>query len=198
LDSRVAAEEENVLKCLREFDKYLDITGFRNVKVDTAESFLEEAKKKKPLEAVVQFFDADVIATWQHPYFATINALTAFRNGENISRNLSMEIMLYTSARRQIRKATELVGIKPESCNVAVLTVESDAKAAERVMEEVAAVISRVRDDSVLELSKEKIHKVRRVFDISDVEIEAVNDGNVERAIVDLVIERVSLLATQR
>jgi KEOPS complex subunit Cgi121 len=187
-----------VLIRFQEFKKCCDITGFRNVELNSTEAFLEKIEMRKPLSAVVQFFDADVIATWQHLYFAVLNALTVFKNKENISKNLSMEIMLYASARRQIRKATQLVGIKPGSRNLAVVVVERDAKSVKSVSNAISTHVGRPSDDSVLGLSREKMKRIRATFDISDVELKAIVEGDsVERAIVDLVIERVSLLATQ-
>jgi len=54
------------------------------------------------------------------------------------------------------------------------------------------------RDDTVLELSKEKVADIQEIFVISDVELETVmkKDG-LEKALTDLVIERMALLATQ-
>lgn len=187
-----------MLTYFQEFNKYCDIAGFRNVGINSTEAFLEEIARKKPSDAVVQFFDADVIATWQHLYFAVLNALTAFKNKENISKNLSMEIMLYASARRQIRKAMQLVGIKPGSRNIAALVVEGKPESVELVLKEISTCIDRPSDDSVLGFSEEKIERIRRAFNISEIELETVVERkDVERAIVDLVIERVSLLATQ-
>jgi len=50
------------------------------------------------LEVEVQLFDASLVTTWEHLYFAALDSLTAFRNRENISRSLAMETMLYASA----------------------------------------------------------------------------------------------------
>jgi len=188
-----------VLTYIQEFRKYCEIVGFKNVKMRNTEDFLEAINTEKPVGVEVQFFDADLIATWQHLYFAVLNALTAFKNRENISKSLAMETMLYVSARRQIRKAMQLAGIKPTSSNTAILIVEGKPEAVQSALTKISACIDGQRDDSVLGLSEEKIMSIKRAFGISEAELETVMErSDVEKAIIDLVIERVALLAIAR
>jgi KEOPS complex subunit Cgi121 len=188
-----------VLTYIQEFRKYCEIAGFKNLEIDNTEGFLEEINRKKPVDVEVQFFDADIVATWQHLYFAVLNAMTAFRNRENISKSLSIETLLYTSARRQIRKAMQLVGIKPTSPNIALLIVEGKPDAVKSALSKISTCIDGQPDDSVLGLSAEKIERIKRAFTISEAQLETVMDKDgVEKAIIDLVIEQVALLATLR
>jgi len=188
-----------VLKQIPEFRKYAEITGFRNVRMSNIEKFLKAISKEKPENVDIQFFDAKLIATWQHLYFAALNALTAFENEENISKTLPMETLLYASAQRQIRKATELIGIKPNSTDVAVLAIGERTEAVKGAVSRVSRRINGERDDSVLELSKEKENVIRKGFDVSKVELQTVaGKNNSEKALIDLVIERMALLVTQR
>ena len=54
------------------------------------------------------------------------------------------------------------------------------------------------RDDTVLGLLEEKMAGIQKIFGISDVELETVmKKGAFEKALTDLVIERMALLATQ-
>jgi KEOPS complex subunit Cgi121 len=186
-----------MLTYIQEFRKYCEIAGFKRVEINNTEGFLEEINRKKPADVEVQFFDADLVATWQHLYFAVLNALTAFKNKENISKSLAMETLLYTSARRQIRKATQLVGIKSASPNIAILMVEGKPEVVQSALTKISVYIDGQPDDSVLGLSRKKIERIKRAFDISEAELETVGkiDG-VEEALIDLVIERVALLAT--
>ena len=127
-----------------------------------------------------------------------MNALTVFKNGENISESLAMESLLYASAQRQIRKAMKLLGIKPSSSEIAVLIIGEKLESVRSALSFVSKLVEAKRDDAVLELSKEKIADIQKVFVISDVELETVvkKDG-LEKALTDLVIERMALLATQ-
>jgi KEOPS complex subunit Cgi121 len=186
-----------VLKYIEEFGKYCGIVGFRNVEINNCEGFLETVHMRKPANVEIQYFDASIVATWQHLYFAVVNALTAFRNGRNISRSLAMETMLYASGRRQIQKAIELIGIKPTSANMAILMIEGEPRAVQSSLAEISHWLSGQRDDMVLGLSDEKMGRVKRAFDISETELETImGKGGLKKAIVDLVIERMALLAT--
>jgi KEOPS complex subunit Cgi121 len=188
-----------VLKHIKEFGKYLIITGFKNVRIGDAEEFLKIINKEKPLGIDIQFFDAKLIARWQHLYFAALNALTAFKNKENISKSLAMETLLYASAQRQIRKAMEIMGIKPATPEIAVLIIGEKSDVMESALQVVSRHINAEHNDAVLELSKRKNELIRKTFGISEVELKTVmKKNNLEKAITSLVIERMALLATQR
>ncbi|MCS7114003.1 MAG: KEOPS complex subunit Cgi121 [Nitrososphaerota archaeon] len=188
-----------MLKHIREFRKSLAIAGFRNAKISDVKNFLEKVKACLGKDVEFQFFDAKLVATWQHLYFSSLNALKAFQNKENISKSLAMEAMLYASAQRQIQRAVELLGIKPNSSEIAVIIIGGDPKNVKLALASLAKLINAERDDRVLMLSEEKIDAIKRAFDISEVEVKASMAGDDrEKAIVNLVIERMALLATQR
>jgi len=187
-----------LLKPIEEFGKYVAVAGFCKVKISDVEGFLKTVRKRLAKNVEAQFFDAGLVATWQHLYFAALNALNAF-NGLNISKSLAVETMLYASAQRQIRKAMDLMGIKPNSEAIAVLVLGEKANDVEAALKTIAEIVDGQRDDTVLELSQEKIQAIRKAFDISNAELEAVVKGDdLEQALINLIIERVALLATER
>jgi len=188
-----------LLKHIEEFGKHVVITGFRNVKIKDTEEFLEKIRQQKPSSVEIQLFDANFVASWQHLHFAVLNALTAFKNKENISKSLAMETMLYASAQRQIRKATEILGIKPDTANIAVLIIGEKPETVKSALSTVSIHVNAQQDDSVLALSTKKMRIIQKTFGISDLELKTVmkKDG-LEKALTDLVIERMALLATQR
>jgi KEOPS complex subunit Cgi121 len=187
---------------VKEFKKNCEIVGFKGVEVDETEAFLEAINRDKLGGVEAQFFDADLVATWEHLYFAVLNALTAFKNRENLSKSVAMETMLYASGRRQIQKATQLLGIKPASHDMAVLIIGGKAEVVQEALAKISRRIGGVGgrlDDSVLGLSEKKMERIKRAFDISEAELETVREGDgLEKALVGLVIERVALLATER
>jgi tRNA threonylcarbamoyladenosine modification (KEOPS) complex Cgi121 subunit len=69
---------------------------------------MEAARKQLPWGVEAQLFDADLVATWQHPYFAALNALAAFKRGANLS-NASQPNRPLCSAQRQIKKAHSFI-----------------------------------------------------------------------------------------
>ncbi len=181
-----------------EENEQIAIAGFRNVKIENINSFLERFKKEKA-GADVQFFDAKRVAGPQHLYFAALNALNAFEKKTNISNSLAVEALLYASAQRQIKKAVEMLGIKQGSSEVAVLIMAENRRENDACTSLVSSLIHGERDDSVLELTDKKIKTIKKLFRISDVELEAKlkREGLEKEALTDLVIERSALLVTR-
>ena len=187
-----------MLKPLEEYGNYVEISGFRDVKVGDVRGFVEGVCEELPADVEVQLFDAALIATWEHLYFAALNAHMAFKNKRNISKSLAVEAALYASSQRQIKKALDFIGVKEESVNVAVLVFGADAASVQAGISVVARCLGVAPDESVLELSEAKMGRIRSAFSISGAEFEAVSSrGNEEQALVDLVIERVALLSTR-
>jgi KEOPS complex subunit Cgi121 len=181
---------------MEEFGRYVEITGYRGITFAKAEAFLK-ANRKQTQPVDIQFFDAKYIATQEHLYFAAQNALQAFKNKTNISKTPAVETLLYASAQRQIQKAIDRSGIKPQTTNMAAVLIGDDPDKIEALKQEVSACVGLEPDESVLEMTKDKLEKIRKAFEITDKEIETVTKGNVDRAVVNLVIEQVALLATQ-
>ncbi len=187
-----------MLKQIEESGKHVAIVGFADVKIKNAEELLKKMRKGKTSNVEIQFFDAKFVATWQHLYFAALNALTAFKNEENISKSLAMEALLYASAQRQIRKAVGFLGIKPGSSEIAVLIIGEKPESVKSALSMVSQNLAAKRDDTVLNLSKEKTTVIIQDFGFSDVELETVTTKDcLETALIYLVIERMALLATQ-
>ena len=188
-----------MLKYIEEFGKYTEITGFRNVKIKDTEEFLKKVRKKKGSNVETQFFDAKFVASWQHLHFAVLNALTAFKNKENISKSVTMETLLYASSQRQIRKAMELLGIKSETSEIALLIIGQNPETVKSALPIITASVDVQHDDTVLELSEEKRRIIQKAFGISDLELKTVmkKDG-LDKALINLVIEQMALLATRR
>jgi tRNA threonylcarbamoyladenosine modification (KEOPS) complex Cgi121 subunit len=186
------------MRCqLEKYGKTVEISGYRNISFQAAETYLK-ANRQKAQHIDTQFFDADLIATSEHLYVAIVNALASFKDKTNISKSLAMETMLYASAQRQIQKAIERSGIKPESQNMAVLIIGNDAKSVEVALKSVTKDLGAMRDEAVLELTQTKIAKIKKGFDISDRELlSATRCEDHEAAVVALVIERMALLSTQ-
>jgi tRNA threonylcarbamoyladenosine modification (KEOPS) complex Cgi121 subunit len=118
----------------------------------------------------------------------------------NISNTLVIESLLYASAQRQIRKAVDKIGIKETSSNIALLVITENEKETCQTLEAITKMIPGERDDAVLQLTDEKIVEIRNLFGISDLEIAAkTKRKDLEKeALIELVIEHIALLATQR
>jgi len=184
---------------LQEFDRCIAIAGFKNVRVEDVTSLLNLLRAKAG-GVEVQLFDASVIAGHEHLFFAALNALNAFRTGINISKSLAVEALLYASAQRQIRRAVERLGVKPGLSDVALLLIAPSREEAAEALRSLSRLIPGERSDEVLELTREKLEKIRELFGISSLELKAQLRGRMDegRAVTELVIEHMALLATQR
>ena len=188
-----------MIKKIEEFNEYVAIAGFKNVKITDIEDFFETIQKKTG-NAQVQFFDANLTVGWEHLYFAALNALNAFKNKRNFSNSLAVEMLLFASAQRQIKRAVDIIGIKPAMSRIAVLVVAEEEGKALAALETISGVLLAERDDSALDFTDEKIESVRKLFNISDLELgsKIEKKGHEKEALQDLVIERAALLVTQR
>ena len=183
---------------IEEYGKYVEITGYRNVKFAHAEAFLKANRLQTSQGVDIQFFDADLIATQEHLFFAVINSLEAFKNKTNLSKSPAMETMLYASAQKQIQKAIQQCGIKPSTTNMAATIIGENPTQLKNAVEAISKAVDAKPDQSVLEMSTSKNDKIKKAFQISNEEINTVvKGGNCQEALVNLVIERVALLATQ-
>ena len=179
-------------------DRYVGITGFKNVEVKNTEELLRAVRTEKRANIQVQFFNAGLVATWEHLYFALLNALTAFRTKRNVSKSLAIEIMLYASAQRQIRKAIELIGVKAGCRDVAVVAVGEKSGDVEASISAASKLLDKEPNEDVLELSTAKAFAIRKAFMITEEELTVVTKGgDAEQALVDIVIERIALLSTK-
>ena len=185
-----------MLQYLKEYGQYVEITGYRGIAFDRVESFLKANRKQQVRYLNIQFFDADLIATQEHLYFAVLNALQAFKNKTNRSKSPAMETLLYASAQSQIQKAIECCGIKPKTKHMAVAIINDDPRQIRKALEATSECVGSEPDETVLVLTKSKETKIRKVFEITQEELETQKESK-EKAIANLIIERVALLSTQ-
>ncbi len=73
---------------------------------------LKIIKKMNTSNNFIQLFDANAIINKKHLILAYLNALNTFKESQNTSQSLAIEMLLFTSMSRQINTAISLVGIK--------------------------------------------------------------------------------------
>ena len=176
-------------------NEQITIIGFRNVKIENINTFLESFRNENK-NVPIQFFDAKYIASSEHLFFAAMNALNSFRKKTNISNNLAVEALLYASAQRQIKKAVKMLGINQTSFEVAVLILTENTFQKNEYLQSINNNICGELDDNVLDLTNEKFWNIKQLFEISDLELDAKlqKEGQENQALIDLVIERMALL----
>jgi len=169
------------------------------VRVADVDALLKSVKMRvKGVE--VQLFDADRIAGRRHLEFAVLNALSALNQGYNISRSLPVEIMLYTSAQRQIQRAIELVGVTPETQNIAFILIGDIGQSLQQAQSILREATQGITGDGILESrSEDKLRELMEAYNISRLELETERLGEVTDAdlLTSLILEKMALLVAR-
>ncbi len=184
---------------LQEFNKYLSIMGFKDVRIPSVDGLLNQIRKRIR-DIPLQVFDANCIAGTRHLLFATLNALNSFEQNQNISESLEVEILLYASGQRQISKAIDTVGLKQDTSEVAVVFVTADREGVRGIEEGISQIVPGKRDDGVVDLREGKTGSLVEAFGITDAELAAVSElrENLWEALEAIIVERTALLVTRR
>jgi len=175
------------------------ITG--KVRISDVDDFLAVLKAIAHRYSVtIQAMDAELIAGEAHIKSAVQKALRAIRQGNSITSDLSMEVLLYAAGRRQIERALAMGVSTGDNKKIVVVIIDVDNKhkdldAIAREIKQRIGLEEQPIEDLELESetetnTEEKRNKLMRFFNITDAEIEAVG----ERKLKMLVLERVALL----
>jgi len=150
--------------------------------VEDVEKFIKAIKKaEKKFDATIQLINYDLIAGRKHLRVAVEKAIKNFSKSA-ISSSLGMEILLYVSAQRQIKKALRF-GIKKGINRVAVVVV-GDGEAVDWVRKF-------LKEKNISGFTAEKRKILQRLYGITDTELEITGEDRIE----DLVVERVVLFS---
>ena len=84
-------------------------------------SSINEYAEKNHVE--IQLFDACMVFGSQHLVSAFEHAKRSMQRGENATHNIGMEILLYASGERQIKKAIKKMGIKKDRSSYVALII---------------------------------------------------------------------------
>lgn len=179
--------------------KFVGVTGFRGIKPFNIDKLLGKITRLgNEKNITIQLFDSDLIATWEHLFFATLHGVKAFLYSRNISKSLAIESLIYASGQRQIKLAVKVLGLKPKTKNCALLLVGTSPENIESVAEEVYSYLGGKLDLSVLDIDESKFNRIKTTFDVSDIEIETLISNNTwddqKNALVKLILERLAFL----
>jgi len=180
--------------------RYLGISAITQVKPITKEMLEKVMLMSEKRNVIIQLFDARKIATWKHIFIATINAIAAFKQKRNIASQLSLEILLYATAQRQIKDAINLLGVSEETKEVAILVLGETEKKVVSAFKQVVDFLNGKEEENLLEIFNEaKLNKLLNTFKISEEEINAViTEESKEEAVVKCIIDRISIFAVEK
>jgi tRNA threonylcarbamoyladenosine modification (KEOPS) complex Cgi121 subunit len=184
---------------LPEFSAHLWVSGFAS-KPSDFQLTLRAIREKYP-QVSVQFVDLDKVPGSRYLFLATLNALKSFHSSQPVSKTLSMEILLFVSANRQIDEAIRLVGMTPDTKKTAAVLVAESEKEASGAAELLSQVLKQNSSDALLDhWSTERIENVLSLYGIGSKELKAAlrNSEPKAQAIERLAIERSALLTVRK
>lgn len=156
----------------------IQIAGFKSNIDNFGELIGKIGKISK--NCTVQLLNADGIAGCEHVLHATIHAVKAFKRGENIAKDLGLEICVRASAQRQISKALSILGIKEGKMNICAVAVDCN----ESIMEELGIILDK-QDNNILKADETLL---KEIYNILDGEIETAG------SISSVMMEKTTLL----
>lgn len=151
----------------------IQILGFRAT-IDSVGDVLDEINSIKEDDEIIQLLDADSVVSKDHIIHGVNQALLAFERGENLAKDLSVEIVLRCSAQRQISKAFKILGLKEGNMNLCAVSINSKDHS-----QELSSIFT--RDDEVL---LPDYGKLVEIYKISDAELQNMS---VEEIIIDRI-----------
>ena len=154
----------------------VQILGFK-AQIDSVGDTLDLIDSVKKDEEIIQLLNADSIASKNHVIHGVNQAILAFERGENLAKDLSVEIALRCSAQRQISKAFKILGLKEGSMNICAILINCD----DYTME-LSSVFD--LDDGVFDLNE---NHLMDIYKISEAEMENLS-------VDEIIIDRITKL----
>ena len=103
----------------------IQILGFR-ASIDSVGDTLDEVNSIKKDGEIIQLLNADSIVSKNHVIHGVNQAFLAFERGENLAKDISVEIVLRISAQRQISKAFKMLGLREGQMNLCAVMINCD------------------------------------------------------------------------
>ncbi|MBQ9160415.1 MAG: hypothetical protein IJ122_03710 [Methanobrevibacter sp.] len=154
----------------------VQILGFK-AQIDSVGDTLDLIDSVKKDGEIIQLLNADSIASKNHVIHGVNQAILAFERGENLAKDLSVEIALRCSAQRQISKAFKILGLKEGSMNICAILINCD----DYTME-LSSVFD--LDDGVFDLNE---NHLMDIYKISEAEMENLS-------VDEIIIDRITKL----
>lgn len=155
----------------------IKVLGFKS-SIDSVGGTLDKIDSIKQDGEIIQLLNADAIASQNHIIHGVNQAFLAFERGENLAKDISVEIVLRCSAQRQISKAFKMLGLKEGDMNLCAVLINSDD-----YTDELSEMFE--LDDGVLVADEEKLIEI---YKISDAELSCMS-------VEDVIIDRITKLA---
>ena len=159
---------------------YLDnlkLIGFQ-ADIDSVGDVLAQIDEIKKDGEIIQLLNADAVAGENHITHGVNQAFLAYERGENLAKDIGVEVVLRCSAQRQISKAFKILGLHEGKMNLCAVLINCDD-----YTDELSSFFT--LDNDVLLADEEKL------MEIYGIASEEVKNISVE----DLIIDRITKLA---
>ena len=151
----------------------LQILGFRAT-INSVEETLNLINSIKKDDEIIQLLNADSIVSKNHIIHGVNQAFLAFERGENLAKDISVEIALRCSAQRQISKAFKILGLKEGEMNLCAILINC-----QDYTSELSSIFT--LDENVFAPDFENLAKI---YKISDDELKTMS---MEEVIIDRI-----------
>jgi tRNA threonylcarbamoyladenosine modification (KEOPS) complex Cgi121 subunit len=175
-----------------------------------------EKLQNKYQDSIIQFFNPRYLVNDDHLFYAIYFTLKAFRYKQNISNKSSIELLLYLSTNRQIKKAIDSFGITKYDIHQGILNycLATDETTALKIKAQLLDNFNCVeKKNEYNKKSKKKYSRLKAFFDLSDNQINTslhslgvkntLDPNKTEnlkllfQALSDLIVERMALLSLE-
>lgn len=142
------------------------ILGYTS-EIENIPEILKKVDSINPENKTIQLINADGIAGIKHIQHGIIHAIKAFERGENLAKDLGIEILLRTSGQRQISKAFNILGLKEGKMNIAIVMIDCS----DDLVNKLDTIFN--RNDKVLDINEEKLMKIYKISEkeLSNIDI---------------------------
>ena len=154
----------------------IQILGFK-ASIDSVKETLDFIDSIKKDDEIIQLLNADSIVSKNHVIHGVNQAFSAFQRGENLAKDVSVEIVLRCSAQRQISKAFKMLGLKEGEMNLCAVLINCDD-----YLEELSDIFT--YDETVL------VPDFDNLIDVYNISENEISNMSVE----DIIIDRITKL----
>jgi len=164
------------------------------------DELLGDLREKAP-DVTTQLFDLERVPGSRYLLLATYNAIKSFGSKQPIARTLSMEILLYVAATRQIQDAVVRVGVTDTTRRAAAVIVGNSEDGVLKAAEVLRGLLGTVSVDELIDKwDSTRIESIRSNFRIGDKELSATVRKNetLSSAIQRLAVERSAILSIKK
>lgn len=159
--------------------------------VDDVDVFVRKlAQTDAELGTVTQAFNSMRVAGVAHLVHASRLAIIAHESGRGFASTLAIELICWAAADRQIYRAFEKIGVRRGRNRLALVSIGNLASQVRKAIVKIFQDLGASWDNSLMEISSEKIPEIRRAFSITrEAELAPIQK---------IVLERVALLALEK